>query len=277
MTFNAYIIIPLVAWLLAQWIKFSIQAFKGDINFRYLYASGGMPSVHSAVVTSLFATTWLMAGSASPLFGITGVFAAVVIYDSLGVRRSTGEQAVVLNAIVTSLEDQKIGFNSDVTKVREVLGHKPKEVFWGIVLGSIVAIMGNLDRLSKQIAFLGAVPKGAELYAYTVLLILALVVTLGMLVTYAKRWKKAESQSSRLLAWLTVAVIIVGLFISLAQYENVALIGARWVLYVVLGFVAVMMTYVVKAVISLPAAKADVVATDRKSRWLEKDKKKRKK
>lgn len=277
MTFNAYIIIPLVAWLLAQWIKFSIQAFKGDINFRYLYASGGMPSVHSAVVTSLFATTWLMAGSSSPLFGITGVFAAVVIYDSLGVRRSTGEQAVVLNAIVDSLEDQKIGFNSNVTKVREVLGHKPKEVFWGIVLGSIVAIMGNLDRLSKQFAFLGAVPKGIELYAYTAILVISLVATLVMLVTFAKRWKKAESQSSRLLAWLTVAVIVVGLFTALAMYENVALIGARWVLYVVLGFLAVMMSYVVKAVMSLPAAKAEVVATDRKSRWLEKDKKKRKK
>lgn len=277
MTVNLYIIVPLVAWFIAQWIKFSIAAFKDDINFRYLYASGGMPSVHSAVVTSMFVTTLLQQGSASPLTGITAVVAAIVIYDSLGVRRSTGEQAIVLNALVDGLEEHKITFNNNVSRVREVLGHQPKEVFWGIVLGAVVAVLGSLDKLTRQFKFLAATPKGNELYGYVALLVLALVAVVSMLVVYAKRWKKAESQSSRLLAWLTAAAIIVGLFIGLAQYENVAVVGARWVLYVVLALIALMFSYVVRAVLALPPTKDQVVAVDRKSRWLQKSKQKKRK
>lgn len=276
MTVNLYILVPLVAWFIAQWIKFSIAAFKDDINFRYLYASGGMPSVHSAVVTSLFVTTLLQQGSSSPLTGITAVVAAIVIYDSLGVRRSTGEQAIVLNGLVDGLEEHKISFNSHVSRVREVLGHQPNEVFWGMVLGGLVAVLGSLDRLSKQFAFLAATPKGAELAAYTVVLVLGLVAVIVMLVVYAKRFKKAASQSGRLLAWLTLIGFVVGLFIALAQYEKVAVIGARWVLYVVAGLLAIMMVYVVKTVRGLPVPNKSA-EIDRKARWLEKGKKKKRK
>jgi hypothetical protein len=276
MQVNPYIFIPLIAWLLAQWIKFSIQAFKGEIDFRYLYASGGMPSVHSAVVTSLFVTTWIGEGSMSPLFGITAILAAIVIYDSLGVRRSTGEQAIVLNALVDGLEEQKIAFNSNVTKVREVLGHKPKEVFWGVVLGATVAVIGNLEKLSKQFDFLAAIPKGAELYGYIAILFVALVAVVGIIVAYGKRWSKAESQSGKLVAWLSIAAILGGFFICLAAYEAVTVLGSRWPIYLLLIILAGMIYYVVKTVISLPPAKKTEVE-DRKSRWLEKDRKKKRK
>lgn len=276
MQVNPYIFIPFVAWLLAQWIKFSIQAFKGEINFRYLYASGGMPSVHSAVVTSLFVTTLITEGSMSPLVGITAIFAAIVIYDSLGVRRSTGEQAIVLNALVDGLEEQKIAFNSHVTKVREVLGHQPKEVFWGVVLGAMVAVVGNLEKLNKQISFLTTTPKGIELYSYAGILLVALIGVVGILLIHGKRWSKAESQSGKLVAWLSIAAILGGFFILLAAYEAVAVLGNRWPIYLLLAILAFMIYYVVKTVRNLPPAKKEVVE-DRKSRWLEKDKKKKRK
>lgn len=276
MSVNSYIAIPVIAWLLAQWIKFSIQAFKGDINFHYLYASGGMPSVHSAVVTSLFVTTWINEGSMSPLFGIVGVVSAIVIYDSLGVRRSTGEQAIVLNALVYGLEEHKITFANNVTKVREVLGHKPREVFWGVVLGAIVAILGNLEKLDKQISFFTAIPKHNELYGYIAVLGLALIGVVYILIKYAKRWSKAESQSGKLLAWLTIATILGGFFIALAAYEAVAVLGSRWPIYALLGLLAFMIYYVVKTVRSLPPA-GKVVIEDRKTHWLEKDKQKKRK
>ena len=276
MTLNPYIAIPLAAWFLAQWIKFSIAAFKDDFNLRYLYASGGMPSVHSAVVTSLFVTTWLQQGSMSPLSGVTAVLAAIVIYDSLGVRRSTGEQAIVLNGLVDGLEEHKITFNNNVTRVREVLGHKPKEVFWGIVLGSVVAVVANLDKLTKQFAFLSAVPKGNELYGYIAVLGILLIGVVGILVTYAKRWSKADSQSGKLLAWLTIAALLGGLFLSLAAYEAVSVLGSRWPIYAVFALAVFMIFYVVKSVMSLLSA-AKQEATDSKSRWLEKSKKKKRK
>lgn len=276
MQLNPYIVIPLIAWFLAQWIKFSIAAFKDDFNFRYLYASGGMPSVHSAVVTSLFVTTWLQQGSMSPLSGITAILAAIVIYDSLGVRRSTGEQAIVLNGLVDSLEEHKISFNNNVTKVREVLGHKPKEVFWGVVLGATVAILANLDKLTKQFAYLAAIPKGNELYGYIAILGLLFIGVVGILVRYGKRWSKAESQSGKLLAWLTLAAILGGFFILLAAYEAVAVLGSRWPIYAIIALAILMVAYVIKSVMSLPPAKKDVTV-DSKQRWIEKGKKKKRK
>lgn len=275
MNVNIYIAVPLVAWLLAQWIKFSIKSFNGDINFRYLYASGGMPSVHSAVVSSLFVTTWINAGSMSPLFGITGVFAAIVIYDSLGVRRSTGEQAVVLNALVDGLEDHKISFATNVSKVREVLGHKPKEVFWGMVLGILVAVLGNLEKLDKQIDFLNTIPKGNELTSYAVLLGLVLIAVVYILIRYAKRWSTTQGQTAKLVAWLSLAAVLGGFFILLAAREAVAVLGARWPIYVLLAIVAGLITYIVRAIAALPPK--EVAVEDRKSRWLDKSKKKKRK
>lgn len=276
MRLNAYIVIPIVSWLLAQWIKFSIQAFKGELNFRYLYASGGMPSVHSAVVSSLFVTTWIGEGSMSPLFGITAILAAIVVYDSLGVRRSTGEQAIVLNALVDGLEEQKIAFNNNVTKVREVLGHQPKEVFWGVVLGAAVAGIGNLEKLSKQIDFFTTIPKGNELYGYIAILFITLIAVIGILLAYGKRWSKNDKGSGKLVAWLSIAAILGGFFICLAAYEAVAVLGSRWPIYLLLALLAYMIYYVVKTVRTLPPAK-EVVVEDRKSRWLEKERKKKRK
>jgi acid phosphatase family membrane protein YuiD len=276
MELNPYIAIPLVAWFLAQWIKFSLAAFKDDFNFRYLYASGGMPSVHSAVVTSLFVTTWILQGSNSPLAGITAILAAIVIYDSLGVRRSTGEQAIVLNALVDGLEEHKITFNNNVTKVREVLGHKPKEVFWGMVLGGLVAVVANLEKLDKQIDFLAAIPKGNELYGYVAVLGLLFVGVSAIIVAYRKRWTKTEGQTGKLLAWLTIAAILGGFFILLAAYEAVAVLGSRWPIYVLFALLAGMIFYIVRSLRQLPAVSKNDTA-DSKARWLEKSKKKKRK
>jgi acid phosphatase family membrane protein YuiD len=276
MQLNPYIFIPFVAWLLAQWIKFSIKAFTGEFNLRYLYASGGMPSVHSAVVTSLFVTTWVDQGAMSPLVGITAILAGIVIYDSLGVRRSTGEQAIVLNALVDGLEEQKIAFSNNVTKVREVLGHQPKEVFWGVALGASVAILGNLEKLKKPIDFLMAIPKGNELYGYVAVLGLALVGVVCILLKYAKRWSKDDSSSAKLVIWLSIATILGGLFISLAAYEKVSVLGSRWPIYALLMVLAYMIYYVVKGVrVLLPTD--TIVIEDSKTRWLEKDRKKKRK
>jgi len=53
---NRYLVVPLVVWAVAQFLKFIIAAFRGRVDFRYLYGSGGMPSVHAAVVTALAIT-----------------------------------------------------------------------------------------------------------------------------------------------------------------------------------------------------------------------------
>ncbi|MFS7940736.1 hypothetical protein Hanom_Chr05g00468011 [Helianthus anomalus] len=57
---------------------------------RRMLTSGGMPSSHSATVTSLAACIGLQEGVGSSSFAI-----AVVMYDATGVRLHAGRQAEV--------------------------------------------------------------------------------------------------------------------------------------------------------------------------------------
>src|SRR3990167_2577997 len=140
--YNPYLIIPFVAWFVAHCIKFSLRALNGDVNVRYFYASGGMPSGHSATVLALATTALVHAGWSSPLFGVVAVIAVIVVYDSFGVRRSSGDQAVAINTILKKLpKDQKL---SDL-KLREVLGHTPSEVIVGSLLGITVALLMSIS------------------------------------------------------------------------------------------------------------------------------------
>ena len=100
---NVYLYGPLILWFVAQLVKFSIHLARGRADVRYLFASGGMPSAHAAVVCSLATITLLDQGITSPLFGITAILAAIVMYDSFGVRRSSGDQARLLNRLVSDL------------------------------------------------------------------------------------------------------------------------------------------------------------------------------
>src|SRR5439155_14431830 len=46
---------------------------RGQVEFNLLITSGGMPSAHAAVVTSLALTTLILQGARSPLFGVVAV------------------------------------------------------------------------------------------------------------------------------------------------------------------------------------------------------------
>jgi acid phosphatase family membrane protein YuiD len=190
--YNPYVVVPLAAWAVAQVSKFAIAAIKGKIDFRYLYASGGMPSVHSAVVCSLAATALLVDGAASHLFGFTVIFAAIVMYDSYGVRRASGEQGMLLNMIVENLDRNRFRFDVPPPRLREILGHKPREVAVGALLGIALACLFNYDKLGPVTAFLQTVPVGLELWIYVG--IFAALVLGGIIarIVLTRRYKKSQ-------------------------------------------------------------------------------------
>ncbi|QQR53094.1 divergent PAP2 family protein [bacterium] len=64
------------------------------------------------------------------MFGFAAVFAAIVMYDSVGVRRSVGEHSLLLNAMVDGTDKGK-WINPAVHRVAERLGHNPVEVVVG--------------------------------------------------------------------------------------------------------------------------------------------------
>lgn len=135
-----YLLVPILSWISVQLIKFITDVIKNKkINLRVLVASGGMPSSHSSVVTSLMTLIGINEGFNSILFAISFVFGLIVMYDAAGVRRAAGKQAGILNQLIYS-NQVKIDTNE---KLKELIGHTPKQVFvgalWGIALGIIFA------------------------------------------------------------------------------------------------------------------------------------------
>lgn len=132
---NRLIILSLVALFLAQFLKIPFgYIVTKKIDFNRLFETGGMPSSHSAFIVSLTIGIGRTAGFESPLFALSFVFASIVMYDAMGIRRAAGEHAKLLNLILST--DNKFKF--DHVKLKELLGHTPFEVLGGLILGVIV-------------------------------------------------------------------------------------------------------------------------------------------
>ena len=58
---------------------------------------GRHAQLHSATVCAMVVATGRYCGVNSPLFAIAAVLSIIVMYDAMGVRYETGEQAKVLN------------------------------------------------------------------------------------------------------------------------------------------------------------------------------------
>ena len=136
---NKYIYVPLAVW-------FCIQAFKviydlvttKKFNFKRIMGAGGMPSSHSAVVTSLATLIGKYEGVDTPLFALSFAFAFVVMYDACGVRRAAGKQAALLNKLVETPGLTGVQVSE---KLVEVLGHPPVQVFVGALIGVVVGLI----------------------------------------------------------------------------------------------------------------------------------------
>ena len=136
---SKYIYIPIVLW-------FFIQVFKviwdlivtKEFNFKRIMGAGGMPSSHSAVVSSLATLVGKYNGWNSPVFAVALILALVVMYDAAGVRRAAGKQAKLLNKIVNTPGLSNIEVQE---KLVEVLGHTPFEVMVGAIIGIIAGFI----------------------------------------------------------------------------------------------------------------------------------------
>lgn len=93
---NPTFVSGLVAWIIAQSIKVFLNFFvERKWDLRLLFASGGMPSSHSALCTALTTSVALCHGVADSLFPVCLGFSLIVMYDAIGVRRHAGMQAQV--------------------------------------------------------------------------------------------------------------------------------------------------------------------------------------
>jgi uncharacterized protein len=135
MIISIYLITAALAWALAQLIKYILGALKNGKWFdsSVVLHSGNMPSVHTATVVALVTIIGFKNGIDTSLFALALLFAAVVTYDAMGVRRSSGEQGKsILQAIKNKSMNAKVPYVA--------LGHTKLEVAVGAILGIAVGI-----------------------------------------------------------------------------------------------------------------------------------------
>ena len=138
---NLTLVLPFIAWVSAQLLKMLGGYFREKrLDWGFFIRSGGMPSAHTALVTSLATTVGFLEGFNSVLFGVSVVFALIVMYDAAGVRRSVSKQSVILNRILQELKERR---PKDIEHdVRQLIGHTPVQVFYGALVGLSVALIG---------------------------------------------------------------------------------------------------------------------------------------
>jgi uncharacterized protein len=139
---NPVLIAGLIAWAGAQLFKLPLEYSQSHHwNFALLLSTGGMPSSHSALVTSIALGTGLFVGFDSPLFAIALAVMMVVTYDAAGVRRQAGYHAQKINLLINELFS---GQQISEEQLKEVLGHSPFEVAGGMLFGILTTLLVRL-------------------------------------------------------------------------------------------------------------------------------------
>jgi len=125
----------------AQGMKMLLIALRHHqrLSLEDIVVTGGMPSAHSATVTALCLSIFTTEGWRASIFVLALVLAVIVIRDSLGVRRTAGEEGKTINNIIRLAHVR-------TPPVRYSLGHTPIEVAAGILIGVLatLAVMAAL-------------------------------------------------------------------------------------------------------------------------------------
>jgi hypothetical protein len=128
-----------LSWFLAQLFKILTGVIREKrLNLLWIFDTGGMPSSHTSTVASLATAVCLYYGAITMPFLITLVFTIIIMFDAVGVRRSVGRQAQILNKISEELNEKG---HVEEGRVKELLGHTPIEVLAGAAVGIVITLI----------------------------------------------------------------------------------------------------------------------------------------
>jgi hypothetical protein len=129
----------IISALTAQILKpFVDKLQKKRFNPFRMLDTGGMPSSHTSMVTTLTAGVAVYQGISSPLFGISLIFSLYFIFEATGLRQEVGNQARVLNEII---EKARETHHINAEELQELIGHTWAEVMGGFALGILMALI----------------------------------------------------------------------------------------------------------------------------------------
>ncbi|HEX7912418.1 MAG TPA: divergent PAP2 family protein [Paraburkholderia sp.] len=129
----SYVVTPFLAWAIAGTSKFVINSVHARKLAFGLIGYGGLPSNHSAIVSSVATLVALKHGIDHPAFGVALALAFIVVLDATSLRRQVGKHAAFLNKLRTSSLEE--------APLRERMGHSRVEVGAGILVGVAVALL----------------------------------------------------------------------------------------------------------------------------------------
>ncbi|WEG12486.1 divergent PAP2 family protein [Pullulanibacillus sp. KACC 23026] len=137
----------------AQFLKIPLEYIQtGEWHWEKFLETGSMPSSHSASCSALSTYVAFKKGLGSIEFGISSLLSLIVMYDAMGIRRQAGEIAMAVNKLdlqVERLSGEQPGVYHHIRhkKLNEMLGHLPREVAGGAVLG---AVIGTISYLTEK-------------------------------------------------------------------------------------------------------------------------------
>ena len=134
---NPYLLVAIASWFASQTIKVITHAIVyKEWDIKRFFGDGGMPSAHTATVSSLATFAGIANGFHSFSFAVCAIMAIIVCRDAVGVRYETGKQAQILNELRQIIESKE----TNEIKLKEFVGHTPLQVLMGALLGILVAI-----------------------------------------------------------------------------------------------------------------------------------------
>ncbi len=138
---NPYLLAGLTAWFLAQVLKTILYAMiNKKLDLGRMMGDGGMPSGHSATVTSMTVLIGLARGFGTVEFAVSCILAVIVCHDATGVRRETEKQTYLIDELLKAFSELTEDRLPEV-KLKKFVGHTPVQVLAGIILGIITAVV----------------------------------------------------------------------------------------------------------------------------------------
>lgn len=136
------ILIPIITVFLNQIVfKSIIATIQGNFSWSNILKYGGMPSSHSALVSSLATIIGLYSGFDSPEFALSVFFALLIMTDATGLRGFMTKQSKAINQLITDLPDD-LEYKYPV--MNESIAHTIPQVLIGALIGIISAIVFNI-------------------------------------------------------------------------------------------------------------------------------------
>ncbi len=138
---NKIIFGTLTTVLIAQLLKVLYLFFTtGNLDTSFFFSSSGMPSGHSAGITSLATLIGFAQGFGSAVFALAFGMAIVIMYDAMGVRQQAGNHAKMLNYLL----DRYTLYSNEEEDAHhylpERIGHTSVQVIGGALTGIFCAI-----------------------------------------------------------------------------------------------------------------------------------------